>query len=93
MAADAAVSAGVVVAGVVMQWTGWGWLDPAVSLLIAGVILAGTWGLLRESFDLAVDAVPRGIDAAAVRQYLAGLPGVAEVHDSTTGCSARRKRP
>jgi cobalt-zinc-cadmium efflux system protein len=81
MAADAGVSAGVVAAGVVMQWTGWGWLDPAVSLLIAGVILAGTWGLLRESFDLAVDAVPRGIDAAAVRHYLAGLPGVTDVHD------------
>jgi cobalt-zinc-cadmium efflux system protein len=81
MVADAAVSAGVVVAGVAMQLTGWARLDPAVSLAIAGVILAGTWGLLRESFDLAVDAVPRGVDATAVRQYLAGLPGVADVHD------------
>lgn len=81
MAADAGVSAGVVVAGVAMQLTGWAWLDPAVGLLIAGVILVGTWDLLRESFDLAVDAVPRGIDAGAVGQYLAGLPGVAEVHD------------
>jgi len=81
MAADAGVSVGVVGAGVAMQLTGWSWLDPAVSLVIAGVILVGTWDLLRESFDLAVDAVPRGIDAASVREYLAGLPGVAEVHD------------
>src|SRR5262249_51272777 len=81
MAADAGVSAGVVAAGGAMQLTGWPWLDPVVGLAIAGAILVGTWDLLRESFDLAVDAVPRGIDAAAVREYLAGLPEVAEVHD------------
>lgn len=81
MAADAAVSAGVVAAGLVMRATGWAWLDPAVSLAIVAVITAGTWGLLRESLDLALDAVPAGIDPAAVRAYLAGLPGVAAVHD------------
>jgi cobalt-zinc-cadmium efflux system protein len=64
-----------------MQLTGWAWLDPVIGLVIAGVILVSTWDLLRESIDLAVDAVPRGIDAEAVRQYLAGVPGVAEVHD------------
>lgn len=81
MAADAAVSLGVVIAGLVMQQTGWGWIDTAVGLLIAAVILVGTWGLLRESLDLALDAVPQGIDAAAVRAYLLGLPDVADVHD------------
>lgn len=81
MAADAAVSLGVVVAGIVMMRTGWGWIDPAVGLVIAGVILIGTWGLLRESLDLALDAVPRGIDPEAVRNYLAALPDVADVHD------------
>lgn len=81
MAADAAVSAGVVVAAVVMLRTGWMWLDPTVSLAIAAVILVGTWGLLRESVDLALAAVPAGIDPAAVEAYLGGLPGVTAVHD------------
>ncbi|MBK6899871.1 MAG: cation transporter [bacterium] len=81
MAADAAVSAGVVVAGVVMLRTGWVWLDPTVSLVIAAVILVGTWGLLRESVDLALAAMPSGIDPAAVEAYLGGLPGVTAVHD------------
>ena len=81
MAADAAVSAGVVVAAVVMLRTGWMWLDPTVSLVIAAVILVGTWGLLRESVDLALAAVPAGIDPAAVEAYLGGLPGVTAVHD------------
>ncbi|MBK6900548.1 MAG: cation transporter [bacterium] len=81
MAADAAVSAGVVVAAVVMLRTGWVWLDPTVSLVIAAVILVGTWGLLRESVDLALAAVPAGIDPAAVEAYLGGLPGVTAVHD------------
>ncbi|HEY7900797.1 MAG TPA: cation diffusion facilitator family transporter [Caulobacteraceae bacterium] len=81
MAADALVAAGVVAAGGVMIVTGWLWLDPAVSLVIGLVIVAGTWSLLRESLDLALDAVPSGIDREAVRAYLAGLPGVAEVHD------------
>lgn len=81
MAADAAVSAGVVVAAVVMLRTGWMWLDPTVSLVIAAVILVGTWGLLRESVDLALAAVPAGIDPAAVAAYLQDLPGVEAVHD------------
>ncbi|MDO9695255.1 MAG: cation diffusion facilitator family transporter [Candidatus Latescibacteria bacterium] len=81
MAADAAVSAGVVVAAVVMLRTGWMWLDPTVSLVIAAVILVGTWGLLRESVDLALAAVPAGIDPAAVEAYLNELPGVTAVHD------------
>jgi cobalt-zinc-cadmium efflux system protein len=81
LAADAGVSLGVVVAGAAMQLTGWSWLDPAVSLGIALVILISTWDLLRESLDLAMDAVPKGIDPEAVELYLAGLPGVTEVHD------------
>jgi cobalt-zinc-cadmium efflux system protein len=81
MASDALVAAGVVAAGAVILATGWRWLDPAVSLVIGAVIVAGTWSLLRESLDLALQAVPAGIDRAAVRAYLAALPGVVEVHD------------
>ncbi|MCD6337883.1 MAG: cation transporter [Verrucomicrobia bacterium] len=81
MAADAAVSLGVVIAGVLIKLTGQLWIDPALSLLIVLVIAAGTWGLLRDSFNLAVDAVPSGIDPRAVENYLASLPGVREVHD------------
>lgn len=81
MAADAAVSLGVVASGAAIMATGWTWLDPAVSLVIAVVILAGTWGLLREALDLAMDAVPAGIDPEAVAAYLAALPGVVAVHD------------
>jgi cobalt-zinc-cadmium efflux system protein len=81
MAADAGVSLGVVIAGLLIMLTGWSWLDPTVSLLIAGVILWSTWGLARDSLDLALDAVPRGVDRDAVERYLRGLPGVTEVHD------------
>jgi cobalt-zinc-cadmium efflux system protein len=81
MAADAAVSLGVVASGAAIVATGWTWLDPAVSLVIAVVILVGTWGLLREATNLAMDAVPSGIDPEAVAAYLATLPGVAAVHD------------
>jgi len=81
MAADAAVSLGVVVAGLVMIRTGWLWVDPAVSLVIVVVILSGTWGLFRDSFDLAVDAVPKGIDPEQVAVYLQDLAGVTSVHD------------
>jgi len=80
MLADAAVSAGVVVAGVAIAWTGRTVIDPVVSLAIAAIILAGTWSLLRESVSLAMDAVPTHIDADAVRDYLLGLPGVQDVH-------------
>jgi cobalt-zinc-cadmium efflux system protein len=81
MAADAGVTVGVMAAALVIGWTGWLWLDPAVSLAIAAVILAGTWGLLRDSVDLALDAVPRGIDPGQVAGYLAAQPGVSEIHD------------
>ena len=81
MAADAGVSLGVVLAGVAILFTGWLCLDAAVSLLIVAVILWGTWGLLKDSVNLALDAVPEGIDAAGVKEYLASLPHVLEVHD------------
>ena len=81
MAADAAVSAGVVGAALVIQRTGAQWIDPVTGLVIAVVITVGTWGLLRDSVDLAMDAVPAGIDPAEVEAYLAALPGVTRVHD------------
>jgi cobalt-zinc-cadmium efflux system protein len=81
MAADAAVSAGVVVSGLVILLTGWAWLDPVVSLLISALILFSTWSLLRDSLNLALDMVPEGVDAGKVLAYLAALPGVTEVHD------------
>lgn len=81
MAADAAVSAGVVAAGIAILFTGLAWIDPAVSIAIALVIVVGTWDLFRESVDLALDAVPRGIDPAAVAAGLAGIDGVTLVRD------------
>jgi cobalt-zinc-cadmium efflux system protein len=81
LAADAAISVGVVLTGALLAWTGWRWLDPVVSLVIALVILIGTWSLLREALDLALDAAPKHIDLDRVREYLAGQPGVIEVHD------------
>jgi len=81
MAADAVVSLGVVMSGALIMWYGFNWIDPVISLVIALVIFISTWGLLRDSFNLAVDAVPRNVDPAAVRDYLAGLPGVTALHD------------
>lgn len=81
MAADAGVSAGVVAAGLAIQSTGWLWLDPVVSLLIAAVIVWGTWQLLRDAFHLAMGGVPSHIDLAEVRAYLNQVPGVEDVHD------------
>lgn len=81
MAADAAVSLAVVIGAGVIALTSLFWLDPALSLLIVAVILIGTWGLLRDSVDLALDAAPRGVDVEAVRAWLAALPGVTGVHD------------
>lgn len=72
MAADAAVSLGVVLAGLAMARTGWFWLDPAISLAIGAVIVWGTWGLLRQSFNLAVDAAPDDVDVRLVEAYLLG---------------------
>ena len=81
MAGDAAVSLAVVVGAAVIAATAALWIDPALSLLIAAVIVVGTWSLLRDSFDLALDAAPRGINVGAVRDWLSELPGVEEVHD------------
>ena len=81
MAADAGVSLGVVVAAFVIMLTGWLWVDPAISLVIAAVVLAGGWGLARDSVNLALDGVPRNIALAEVKDYLGGLEGVIEVHD------------
>jgi len=81
MAADAGVSLGVVVAGFIIAATGWTWVDPVVSFGIAAIITIGTWGLLRESVNLALHAVPEGVDPAAVIDHLAGLEGVTAVHD------------
>ncbi|MSQ99207.1 MAG: cation transporter [Xanthomonadales bacterium] len=81
MAADAAVSVGVVLSGLLIWLYGFYWLDPAISLVIATVILLSTWRLLRDSLDLAVDAVPRGVDPAEVRTYLSSLAGVQQLHD------------
>jgi cobalt-zinc-cadmium efflux system protein len=81
MAADAAVSLGVVFSGALILMYGLNWIDPVTSLVIAAVILLSTWGLLRDSLNLAVDAVPRNVDPDAVREYLAGLPGVRTLHD------------
>ena len=81
MLADALVSAGVVVAGGLILLTGWSWIDPAASLVVSAVIVWGTWGLLRESAGMAMAGAPAGLDVAAVRAWLARLPGVARVHD------------
>jgi cobalt-zinc-cadmium efflux system protein len=81
MVADAAVSLGVVVAGGVIVATGWLWLDPVTSLAIVAAILYGTWGLLRDSLALSMQAVPVGVEPAVVREHLAALPGVTEIHD------------
>lgn len=81
LAADAAVSLGVVVAALAMRLTGWNWLDPLTSLVIAVVIAHATWAALREASDLAMDAVPAGISRSAVHDWLLALPGVIEVHD------------
>lgn len=81
MLADALVSAGVVAAGVVILATGWSWVDPLASLLVNGVIVVGTFGLLRDSAAMAVQGVPAGIDTGAVGRMLAEVPGVQGVHD------------
>ncbi len=81
MAADAAVSLGVAIAGGLILLTNWMWLDPLISIAIAAVIVWSTWFLLRESLRLALQAVPVGIDVDSVSSYLASLPGVSEVHD------------
>src|ERR1700742_1662716 len=81
MAADAAVSFGVVVAALVIMATGWLWVDPVISLGIAAVVLASGWGLAKDSVNLALDGVPKGIELAKVKDYLNQLDGVTELHD------------
>jgi len=78
---DAAVSAGVVAAGLIILLTGWLWIDPLASLVISGVIVCSTWGLLRDAAKMSLQSVPPQIDPGAVRVYLQSLPAVAEVHD------------
>jgi len=91
MAADAAISLGVVLSAIAIMTTGLLWLDPLVSLVIVIIIADSSWKLLRNSTSLALHAVPKGINVSQVKTYLSGLPGVAEVHDlhiwamSTTG--------
>lgn len=80
MSADALLSAGVAAAGLLVAATGWLWIDPVVSLAIGLTILAGTWGLLRESTNLVLDAVPEGIDPESVLRFLRNQPNVADVH-------------
>ena len=81
MMADAGVSLGVVAAGAAIMFSGWSVIDPIVSLVIVAVILWSTWGLLRDSVNLALDAAPRGVDVAAIRDAFLALPGVSAVHD------------
>jgi len=81
MVGDAAVSAAVVAAGGLVLVTGWAWVDPAASLIVVAVILWGTWGLLRDAIGMALDAVPTGVDPAAVQAMLGTLAGVTRVHD------------
>jgi len=81
MAADAGVSLGVVIAGIAMMLTGRLWIDPAISILIVVIILIATWGLLRNSINLSIDAVPEGIDLCEIENYLIGLKSVSCTHD------------
>jgi cobalt-zinc-cadmium efflux system protein len=81
MAGDAAITLGVVVSGFVMIYTGWTWLDPAVSLVISLLVILATWGVLRESVKLALHAVPENVDIEKVKAYLTSVAGVTAVHD------------
>jgi cobalt-zinc-cadmium efflux system protein len=80
MAADAGIALGVVIAGVLIWTTGQSWIDPVVSLVIGGVIVLGTCDLLRDSFNLAMDAVPEGVDLQAVEQHLRSYPEITDIH-------------
>jgi cobalt-zinc-cadmium efflux system protein len=80
LAADAAVSLGVVLSAVAIYWTGLSWIDPVTSLVIVAIIAVSGWGLLRDSVDMALDAVPPGVDEQAVGDYLRALPGTAQLH-------------
>ena len=78
--ADAAISLATVLAGAGLLWLGWAWLDPLVALLVGTVVAAGAFGLLRDSFNASMDAVPSGIDQPRVRTFLLAQPGVTAVH-------------
>lgn len=79
--ADALILVGVVVSAIAIKYTNWIWLDPVIGLIIVGIVLWGTMGLLRNSVRLILDAVPHYVDYNGVRDYLATLPGVEAVHD------------
>lgn len=81
MAADAGVSFGVVVTGIVIVFTDWLWIDPLISLVIVAIILIGTWSLLRDSINLAIDSVPKNIDVTEIKQYLRSQENVCQIHD------------
>ena len=81
MVADAGVSFGVVIAAAIIMLTGWLWVDPAISLCIAAAVLASGWGLAKDSVNLALDGVPKGVDLPKVRTFLGQLDGVTEIHD------------
>ena len=81
MASDALVSLGVVIAGIVIIYTNWFWLDSVVSLILVVVIIIGTWGLLKESLRLTLNGVPKDIEMNEVRNYFSNLNGVTDVHD------------
>jgi cobalt-zinc-cadmium efflux system protein len=81
MAAAAVIALGVALTGLVILYMGWRWLDPVASLIIVALIVYGTWELLRDSVNLALDAVPEGIDVDAIKEYLGNLPTCVEVHD------------
>ncbi|KTD48101.1 cation efflux system protein [Legionella quinlivanii] len=78
---DAFISVGVVISAAILYWTGWQWIDPVVGILIAVIIIKGTWGLFKDSFRLLIDGVPTGISLIAVRDQLEAIPGVKQVHD------------
>lgn len=79
--ADAIILLGVVIAAVIINYTGWVWVDPVVGLIIVAIVVWGTWGLLRDSMHLMMDAIPRYIDHNGVKKYLDNIPGVTAVHD------------
>jgi len=81
MAADAGVSLGVVIAGIAIMYTGWLWLDPVISLLIVLVILIGTWGLLRDSVNLSIDAAPKDVDVSKIKEYFLSQDKITDLHD------------
>lgn len=81
MMADAGVSLGVVVAGIIIMLKGWFFIDPIISLLIVAIILVGTWSLLRDSINLALDSVPEGVDIAGIKKYLTSIENVSQIHD------------